>query len=118
MYSEADWDYQQECPAGYYCDDYTGRTECLDGQYSSAGSTSCTDCPIGSACPDKANPSNIIDCEAEEGFYALNAIQQTECIICEAGYICPSGSNTPEECPAGTFSLPGASWCTSCPEGM
>ena len=55
----------------------------ISGQYSQAGSTACTDCPPGYACPDTM-AANKEACDP--GWYATG--KATECTPCTAGKYC------------------------------
>ena len=74
---------------------------CGLGTYSGPGFSACKPCPGGT-------------------FGGSRGITDPVCSgVCTAGHTCPPGSVTPtqEECPAGKYSVGGASSCTMCPPG-
>lgn len=90
------------CLAGFSCPSgsWNGTAvACAPGRYSLGGSATCVQCPAGV-------------------YGATMALASAACSgSCAAGYVCPSGSTTPTAtlCPAGQYSLAGASVCTACP---
>lgn len=97
----------RKCPAGKYSDTELSTTQdncesCARGKYSLNGSAVCTDCRAGTFNGQKG---------------------QSTCQNCLAGwyveYQAAHGCNNPKEhqCHKGTYSLSGASACTSCPAG-
>lgn len=58
----------------------------LTGYISGNGSTDCTVCPSGYACPDNTDPSQNYECP--DGFYSIEGA--TTCTGCSAGYFCPT----------------------------
>jgi hypothetical protein len=105
-----------DCPAGSYCSTPSSVWACMLRQYCPARSTSPGQCPVGFYCPDA---SQKIACP--DGTYSSSTglMSSTECLTCQAGYYCPSGTidmlTCPLTfyCPAGTSSTP----LPSCPEG-
>lgn len=80
--------------------------DCLDGEYSLAGSTYCTRCEAGKYCADKTKVG--IDCPA--GQYSL--VGQIACTICPAGFICPERDKAPTVlCGPGEYSTAGSTAC-------
>lgn len=98
--------------------------DCADGFYSSTGQETCTACPIGFACPEKAlnqetpgsTNSGMIDCSRVRGFYG-DVTGLMACKPCDAGYECPLGQADRVECDDGKFSGPVAEYCMTCPIG-
>ena len=77
----------------------------FEGWYSTAGSTSCTECPSGSYC----SSDNSTQCDS--GYYSYAG--QTSCTLCPGGYFC-SNNALPVLCSSGSYSLNGSDSCTSC----
>ena len=90
------------CVAGYYCDGNSLSTvanACPAGQYSIAGSATCSPCAAGS-------------------FGNSSALTTSSCSgNCTAMYYCPAGSvsSTALPCPVGQYSLSGWAMCTTAP---
>jgi hypothetical protein len=103
-----------DCPAGYWCNlgaKSSTAPDCVD-----ANCTSLYDvCPAYHYCP-AGNNSVPIGCPA--GTYN-NAIGQTSCGTCQAGYYCTGGGNAPVICPAGSYCPAGTSSANEyvCPIG-
>ena len=107
--------YANPCPAGTFSK--AGQAECTpcpEGTYSSSGSPTCQAC-AGTTNKEKGATSCNIECGA--GFI-LNT-NYGRCESCEKGYSCSEGSTSKYQnrCPAGTYSLGGASECVPCPKG-
>ena len=94
------------CPAGFYCPAASPYpVPCLAGTFSAAlvatSSSTCTPCTPGHYC----------------GADALTAVEG----LCDPGYYCPSGSQSPRpyqsECLPGQYCPTGSSSVTSCPSG-
>lgn len=56
------------------------------GYVSSNGSTECTVCPAGYACPDNTDPSKNYECV--DGSYSIEG--ETTCTTCPSGSYCPT----------------------------
>jgi len=85
--------------------------KCEAGTYWSSGA--CTDCPIGSFCP---NPAGTEAIACPNGYFTA-ATKQVACEPCPPGHKCASNNALPVECPNGEYSL-GATWqCEPCPAG-
>jgi hypothetical protein len=106
------------CPAGTYSSAVGAISSsvcktCTAGT-SSAGSSSCTSCPAGSYIT--GNACN----QCPSGSYSSTA-NSTSCTSCPAGtsFSGTGGASLSvcSTCPAGKYSLLGASSCTSCPAG-
>ena len=90
------------CPAGTYSSSGAGAClNCSAGQYSVGGADNCSLCLAGRY--GDAPMLSVATCSGN----------------CSAGYYCPAGSDSPTEmeCPAGQFSVAGASSCSSCTAG-
>jgi hypothetical protein len=84
------------CPIGTLCD--------------AEGLTDPKPCPSGSRCTTLGLGGRLL-CPA--GYYSL----RDQCTLCPAGKACPRTGlteSTIDTCPAGTFSLEGATSCTEC----
>jgi len=113
------------CPAGTFQNSatFTGTqcTQCVAGTYSGAGATTCTACsmPTGaSAVTSPAGSTSQAACTATScrAGYFLNSSGQ--CIQCPAGTSQSSATFTGSSCTScavGTYSLVGATTCTTCP---
>jgi hypothetical protein len=122
---------QMICPAGQYSGGgTTSCTTCGAGKYSIVGSGSCSLCAAGRCVQVRAPPlpCNVGVCGdpnmcvnfACDRYGSSGAQTSDQCVgPCIAGYICPAGSSSssPASCPAGQYSLAGASVCTQCPAG-
>ena len=93
----------RKCPAGKYSDTELSTTQdncesCARGKYSLNGSAVCTDCRAGTFNGQKG---------------------QSTCQNCSAGWKVeyPAAHGCNDRCHKGTYSLSGASACTSCPAG-
>ncbi len=135
------------CQAGYYCPahtvEYTGSCPdsegatpqfCTQGQCSAAGSSSCSNCPVGTHSLGTASAGYLSEdstsaCSpCDPGTYSSKE-GSWACSECEEGYYCPSATESQticgvevtgtikEPCPAGTYSNAGASSCTPCEAG-
>lgn len=117
------------CPARQYCIDGTkGSGYCESGTVCTGGATTPkptgvfgTDanylCPIGRYCL-KAGPSGTnapIDCSASKYTYELGSDSLDDCLLCAAGYYCPTGGYTPVSCEVGNFCVKGSIAPTKCP---
>jgi hypothetical protein len=82
------------CPSGSYCT-FSSIAFCPEGTFSAdTGSTMCTPCP-----PGLWVPSGSTQCPSTAA--------------CPPGYIC-NGAGVKSKCSVNTYSLAGASSCTSC----
>eukprot|EP00354_Favella_ehrenbergii_P000595 CAMPEP_0170451428 /NCGR_PEP_ID=MMETSP0123-20130129/674_1 /TAXON_ID=182087 /ORGANISM="Favella ehrenbergii, Strain Fehren 1" /LENGTH=191 /DNA_ID=CAMNT_0010713119 /DNA_START=80 /DNA_END=656 /DNA_ORIENTATION=+ len=100
------------CPAGWSClTPDVLPVPCPRGKYSSAGATTCLDCPDGAVCK---GDGTIAICMPGEVCKA--SADYAEPIKCKAGKRCPDGK-TEADCPTGSYSLEGSSYCTICPKG-
>ena len=96
---------EANCSAGYYC--VTGSTNataaiCPAGKYSLSGASACVDCAAGL-------------------YGSTSGLATAGCSgNCSAGYVCPSASvsATTVSCPAGKYSLAGATVCANCTAGL
>jgi len=96
----------------------TAPERCAFGTYNKENSAStpatCTDCPVGSYCPDPASDpiacSDGMECSKSKLYWAD---------FCPAGYKCVGNSQgrVMTKCAAGTYALGGAVTCTACPAG-
>ena len=94
--------------------------QCVSGAFAEAGSTQCTPCPPGFACPSTEDSSVMIACAP--GTYAAGGA--AACAACPAGTFGPDAAayalDACEACPAGTFSAAAAATsaatCLACPE--
>lgn len=93
------------CPAGKYCSVSTITLFSSYGQYGA-------NCPQGSYNPNQGatNSSACITCTGAGIYCAAGSTSQT---LCPEGYYCPSLSSI-YTCPAGTYSLSGATSSSSC----
>lgn len=123
VHSASGTDFEDECPAGYLCPDYTNSAThhpAQGGQYSntasgSAGQNPCpadTYCPgnLGTptACPDGYYTNSITETDNELGCIPYDA-GLSEGSACGNGNFCPQGTQSAYEpgCPAGTYSSSG-----------
>ncbi|CBY12491.1 unnamed protein product [Oikopleura dioica] len=148
------------CRKGHYCtgneallwredDDIWGKNEddtlcaycdCVEGHYCPGNSTAPQPCPIGTYGRDGSKTySKVEDCNACDGghYCDTEGLLQSEMdeLICEAGYVCASGSfsATPTgkvelgidgkwsgngKCPLGYFCEEGSKEPSPCPKGM
>ncbi|GMH73236.1 hypothetical protein TL16_g06129 [Triparma laevis f. inornata] len=109
--------YCTTCDAGKYSNlpiGSSGCSNCNAGSYSFTGSTNCTTCSAGYACPN-TDGSGMISCTA--GHYSLPA--STACTACTVGYYCPSTTaNTEIACSSGTYTNAPSEACTVCEAGF
>ena len=94
------------CPARYYCIDGTeGSDFCESGHICGGGATTPLptgtfgthtnyQCPIGRYClkAGSSNPNAPTDCSTSKYTYNLGSDALDDCLLCEAGYYCPTGS--------------------------
>lgn len=84
------------------------------GSYSTAGATSCVQCPAGSACPSLTSPAAVYPCPP--GTYSLPSA--TACTACPAGSACPfTDAAVVQACTPGSYSNGSQTACTQCPAG-
>lgn len=79
-----------------------------------SGSTDCTVCPGGSACP---NPADL-PTACTDGYFSPEGADT--CTICPAGSYCPGPPRDEQSkavCPPGSYSESGSSACSTCPLG-
>ena len=90
-----------QCTAGHYCPGGTAvEILCEPGYYQSGvGATECTECDVGSYCPDSGMDA------------------PTDCTSAFTDWYCPAGSIQPAKCPIGTFAEDDTQSCTTCPMG-
>ncbi|CAG5113760.1 Oidioi.mRNA.OKI2018_I69.chr2.g7850.t1.cds [Oikopleura dioica] len=117
-----------------YCD-------CVEGHYCPGNSTAPQPCPVGTYGRDGSKTySKVEDCNACDGghYCDTEGLLQSEMdnLICEAGYVCASGSFSPTptgiveqdkdsgkwsgngKCPLGYFCEEGSKEPSPCPKGM
>lgn len=136
-----------ECPPGFYCPSYDTivdsgepyhRVMCPTGTYSTLGAltgvSECTACPATKACEKNGDSTAEVDLPlCAEGFFCKfgspNRFPETAVDDstgkygpCPAGHYCAEGTEDPEPCPAGTFSMQERAWdvdfCIVCPPGF
>ena len=95
------------------CADQVNIVKCLKGSYASADKMSCDPCPTGHYCPNDELAAPIL---CVNGTYQ-NDTGKLSCIECPAGKSCLSVSDTPSDCPNGTYSSAGVHVCLTCPSG-
>ncbi|KAL8441974.1 hypothetical protein Emag_006751 [Eimeria magna] len=98
-----------KCPAGFLCESRSTEYEsqsCQKGHFCLEAATEATPCPIGTV------------------GLATNLSSESLCLMCPPGHYCSSTSREDfpgvQECPAGTYSSPGAKSkeeCVKCPTG-
>ncbi|OAF67357.1 hypothetical protein A3Q56_04909, partial [Intoshia linei] len=71
----------------------------------------CLNCPAGKQC-SSATATDCLD-----GEYSLEG-RTLECVVCSAGYKCPTKSAQPIICPIGYYSASGSKDCTICQKGF
>lgn len=85
--------------------------KCEAGTYWVTGT--CTDCPLGSFCP---NPAGTEAIACPNGYFTAST-KQVACTPCPPGHKCAANNALPVACAAGEYAL-GATWqCESCPAG-
>ena len=119
----------EDCPTGHYSSDgitctqvragyeinsnNNGEQKCPAGKFSTAGSSSCTNCPAGEF-SSTSGSSSCSPCPAGQ----FPNEDSTSCSPCPAGQFSTAGSSSCSPCPAGEFSSTlGSSACTNCPAG-
>ena len=103
----------KRCPAGSYCPGTrsSSRKQVPAGFYSNEGMTYYLPCQPGFKC---AATGVSVPCEL--GKYLPN--DGGDCTSCPAGKACPTiMQNHMHDCPEGTYSLGGATYCEVCPGG-
>ena len=95
------------------CADPVNIVKCLQGSYASADKVSCDPCPTGHYCPTDGLAAPIV---CVNGTYQ-NDTGRESCVECPAGKSCLSVSDTPSDCPNGTYSPAGVRTCIVCPSG-
>ncbi len=122
--SYTDGENEYECEPGYLCYSESGTptppTLCPAGFYcNSRGSPSFIDaspCPSGTYKPGESMAKSIADClSCEPGYYCPTG--SVEGIVCPRGFYCPEGTASYAEysCPDGTFTVStGASMLGQC----
>jgi hypothetical protein len=88
-----------------------GCTACPIGSYSLAGATHCTQCPSGETCPIAS--VSIAACHAIVSSLNIGSRISRLAVGCAVGNAGPGCT----ACPIGSYSLAGATHCTSCPSG-
>ena len=96
------------CFAGYVCPSgsVNGTTvACAAGNYGPDG-VGCFPCPVGTYGAGAALPLPTCSGNCSAGYYGnVTGLMTPTCAgPCPAGFACPSGSVTPQACPAGTYS--------------
>ncbi|XP_064629299.1 uncharacterized protein LOC135488586 [Lineus longissimus] len=103
-----------KCSSGWYC---TGNSssamsiihggECPSGYYCPEGASTPVPCDPGMFCQTAGLESPTGNCT--EGFYCISQASistptdNTTGNVCPFGHVCPSGSTTPQPCPAGYY---------------
>lgn len=83
----------------------------------SSGAASCSDGlafvdPDGGSCPEGTAP------QPNPPLATAAALKTRTCVPCDAGFRCPAGTATEQECGQGTYNqLWGAASCLTCPAG-
>ena len=72
--------------------------DCIAGDYSAAGASSCTQCPAGHKC---ANPGTVTPVACSSGSYATAG--SSTCTTCPLGSYCTSTTTSPTSCASGTY---------------
>jgi len=115
------------CSAGSYQSSDSTCSLCDDGQFSSAGSQKCYDCPAGSYATTPVSgvcegcgagtynslrrQSSAAACLAvDPGFYAIS--HAVSPLSCPPSCRCPGGASQPEECPPFFWAAGGATACS------
>ena len=98
------------CPAGSACSGDGTVTECTGNTYAAAGSTECSECPVGTTANATHTGCEAITCPS--GQY----LDGNDCVECPAGSAC-TGDGTVTECTGNTYAAAGATECTECPTG-
>lgn len=101
------------CKAGYYCPDGTPKP-CPLGTYGNNTGlndiTLCTDCPAGKYCSEAGSTRPKGDCA--KGHYCEGRANSStpgpnpkypKNGLCPEGHYCVEGTQTPQQCPPGTF---------------
>jgi hypothetical protein len=101
-----------KCPQGFACAD-PGKPPiaCKIREYSIEGAADCSVCPTGSVC---SNGKVVYTCKPGERCANSEFNVNTPC---PAGYKCPTPSDAPELCSAGSYSAENATTCLQCPIG-
>ena len=86
---------------------------CSSGSFSSADKLSCKPCPVGHYCPTDGLAAPVLCVNSTY----QNETGQASCLLCPAGKSCLSVTDTPNDCPSGTYSGTGVSYCLTCPSG-
>jgi hypothetical protein len=118
-----------QCPKGYYCPEGTvsaTSNPCPIGRFGAASGASsalsCELCAVGRFGNTSGLPSPNCTGLCASGYYgSTQGLNVSTCTgRCSAGYYCPAGSTnkTAVICPAGQFSVSGASSCTNCGFGF
>lgn len=107
-----------DCPAGYYCTQSPfEQRPCEEGNYCPAGQSAQILCPSGEYQPYTLQ-SSCLACP--EGYYCPQSDTTTK-FICPAGQYCVANTETPVDCPAGTYGpregLINLAGCENCPHG-
>ena len=121
------------CPMGYYCPEGTGHIwqACPAGTFSGATGlanvTECTQCTGGYYCETTNQTTPTAPCDA--GYFCrVGSDSKTpsgstagDANVCPIGHYCPSGTDNPAACPAGTFNnqtgIPDLASCQYCLDG-
>ena len=117
------------CPAGHYCLNGLDPIDCEPGFYCEIGTGhDLTPCPPGtfSTQSELSRKDQCTQCSA--GFYCSDHGATTVTNVCEAGYFCTLGSNTPTPngenstgvagpCPKGNYCPPNSQVPQPCPKG-
>jgi hypothetical protein len=105
------------CPPGRYNDTNGNCLYCPDGHHCATGVA--TKCPLGTY--SNGRYQEVTECKpCLPGDFA-DETGSVYCRRCPFGYKCPDAAQSPQKCPAGTFSYhpgTGAVDCTTCPDGF
>ena len=140
----------QDCPPGFYCEgacsspsacpagtfrsayggaDISDCEVCSNGTYApSSGMSTCSVCPAGWSCEDKASipvicapgsfsPEGDWDCRVCPSGQYVDTSGAEACIDCPAGYHCADPSQPPTRCASGEYSTGNSIVCEPCPAG-
>ena len=112
----------ETCPANKYTSDGTDCSFCPAGKKSTAGSQSCSDCPLGRYQGENTPPPSATCDECPANKYTSDG---TDCSFCPAGKKSTAGSQSCSDCPLGRYqgenTPPPSATCKvhtpSCPAG-